>query len=112
MNAAIQSSSKLARVGAILAILIGTLLLNGFIVAYLWGTGVDFATQDIVLPAGSGFQINPLPASYKWLLGAVLVANMGALLYLLIRSKRYYVLSFAAGAAVPMSYLISILISV
>lgn len=105
---AIQTSSKLSQAGLVLAIAIGTILLDGFLVAWVWGTGVDFATLDRVSPGGSGFQINPLPIGYKWLLGAVLVANIG-LLYSLARKKWQYALGFAVGAIVPMGYIILIL---
>lgn len=105
------TSSKLSRVAIILAIIIGTLILDGLIVVWLWGTGVDFAIQDTVPPGGSGFQINPLPGSYRWWLSALLAANIGLLAYLLAKGKRRYALSFAVGAAVPMGYLIEILMS-
>ena len=111
VSTSIQTSSMLSRAVVTLAIIISTLLLDGFIVAWLWGTGVDFATQDIVPPGGSGFQINPLPDSYQWLLAAVFVANIGVLLYLLAKGRRQYALSFAVGAAVPMGYLVNILTS-
>ena len=111
MNTAIPTSSRLSRVVTILAIVIGTLVLNGLIVTWIWGTGVDFATQDIVLPGGSGFQIKPLPDSYRWLLGALLAANIGLLGYLLAKRKRQYALCFAVGATVPMGYLIMIVAS-
>ena len=92
----------------ILAIIIGTLLLDGFMVAWLWGEGVDFATMDM---GSSDFQINPLSSTYRWLLGAVFIANIGLLVYLMTNGKRRYALSFALGAAVPMGYLVVILAS-
>lgn len=101
----------LSRAVVIVAIIVGTLLIDGFVVAWVWGTGVDFATQDIVPPGGSGFQINPLPVGYKWILGAVLLINILMSLYLLATGKRRNALSFAVGAAIPMGYLIAILIS-
>ena len=109
MSTAIPTFNMLSRVATVVAIGISTLVLDGLIVTWLWGTGVDFATQDNVLPGGSGFQINSLPGSYRWLLGALLVVNIGLLVYLLAKGKRRYALSFTVGAAVPMSYLIGIL---
>ena len=111
MNTSVQTFSMPSRAVVILAIIIGTLLLDGFIVAWLWGTGVDFATLDIVPPGGSGFQINPLPGGYQWLLRAVFAANIGLLVYFLAKGKRTHALSFAVGAAIPMGYLIEILVS-
>ena len=111
MNYPLHTSSKLSRFKAVLAIIISTLLLDGFIIAWLWGTGVDFAIMDRVLPGESGFNINPLPNSYKWLLSAVFVANILLLFYFLTKRKRLYALSFATGAVIPMGYLILILAS-
>ena len=93
-----------------LIIIISTLLLDGFLVAWLWADGVDFATMDRVMLGESGFHVAPLPFSYKLLFVAILLINI-VLLYLLSKRKRQYALGFAAGAAVPMSYLISILMS-
>ena len=111
MSSVFHTSSRFSQVGTILTIVISTLLLDGLLVAWLWGTGVDFAIMDRVMPGESGFLINPLPDIYQGLLGAVFVANTGLLVYLLLKRKRLYVLSFAIGAAVPMGYLISILAS-
>ena len=88
-----------------MALAIGTLLVDGIAVAFLWAAGVDFATLDRVLPDGSGFQIKPLTAGYKWLLGALLLANLD------LMQRRWFAWSFALGAAVPMCYLLFILAS-
>ena len=111
MSYPLHTSSKLSRVGVVLAIIIITLLLDGFIVAWLWGTGVDFAIMDRVLPGESGFNIKPLPNRYKWLLSAVFIANIVLLFYFLTKRKRLYALSFAVGAFIPIIYLILILAS-
>jgi hypothetical protein len=106
-----SSSGKLLRIGLVVALAIGTLLLNGMAVALLWAAGVDFATLDRELPNGSGFQIKPLAATYKWLLGALLAANIFLLNYLLAKQRRWYALGFIMGAAAPMVYLVTILAS-
>ncbi|MBH8570681.1 hypothetical protein KB206_17445 [Microvirga sp. STS02] len=110
MNTSVQTSSRLSRVVAILAATIGALLLDGFLVAWIWADGVDFATMDRVMPGESGFHIDPLPLSYKLLLGLLLLINFG-LLYLLSKRSRQYAWGFAAGAIVPMGYLLFILAS-
>jgi hypothetical protein len=104
-------SSKLLRIGLVVALAIGTLLVDGAAVALLWAEGVDFATLDRELPNGSGFQIKPLTTGYKWLLGALLAVNIGLFLYLLSKQQRWYALGFVMGAAAPMAYLVAILVS-
>jgi len=94
-----------------MALAIGTLLVDGIAVAFLWAAGVDFATLDRVLPDGSGFQIKPLTAGYKWLLGALILANLGLFVFLRLKQRRWFAWSFALGAAVPMCYLLFILAS-
>gem|GEM_PF-6445884 len=105
------SSDKLRCIGLVVALAIGTLLVDGLAVAFLWAAGVDFATLDRVLPDGSGFQIKPLSAGYKWLLGALLLANLSLFLFLLLKQRRRFALGFALGAALPMCYLLFILAS-
>lgn len=102
-------SRKPLRIAFAAGLAISTLLANGTAVALLWAQGVDFATLYRQLPNGSGFQIKPLVASYKWLLGILLLVNIGLLIYLLVRQKSWYALGFALGASVPMGYLILIL---
>jgi hypothetical protein len=105
------SSDRLRRIGLIVALAVGTLLADGIAVAFLWATGVDFATLDRVLPDGSGFQIKPLTAGYKWLLGALLLANIGLFLVLRLKQRRWPAWGFALGAVLPMCYLLFILVS-
>ncbi|MFD1470816.1 hypothetical protein ACFQ48_21515, partial [Hymenobacter caeli] len=73
MNVPLQISNKLSQIGIVLAIVLSTLLVDGLVVAWLWVVGVDFAIMDRVVPGESGFHINPLSNSYKWLLGVILV---------------------------------------
>lgn len=103
--------SRLVRLVIYAVVLVGTFLLDGVLVALLWANGVDFATLDRVPPGGSGFQINPLPDSYKLLLLGILAANVSILLYLLAKRRLWYAASFVAGATVPMNYLIRVLFS-
>lgn len=107
----IPTSDRLLRIGLRVALALGTLLLDGLAVAYVWAAGVSFATRDRVEPGESGFQINPMPAGYKAALGVILAINIGSLFYLLLKRRHGLALSFAAGAAVPMSYLVLLLIS-
>jgi hypothetical protein len=95
----------------VLATTFGTLLLNGLLVLWLWAAGVEFATMDRVQPGESGFHIGPLPSMHKVLLIIILITNAWLLIYLIVRRKRQYALSFAAGAAVPMGYVLYILAS-
>jgi hypothetical protein len=111
MNAPLRTSRPILRASIVLAIAIGTLLLNGLVAVWLWAEGVNFATIDRVQPGESGFRIDPIPGSYKWLLSAVFVVNVGVLMYLLAKKKRQYALSFAAGAAMPMGYILYTLAS-
>jgi hypothetical protein len=110
MNTLPRSSNLLQRFGLAVALTIGTLLVDGVIVAWLWATGVDFATMDRVEQGEPGFQIKPLLISHRWLLGAVLAANIGIVLYLLMKQRHWYALGFAVGATVPMLYLVNSLL--
>jgi hypothetical protein len=113
MNALSSTSNQLLQVALVLAVAVGSFILDGILAAYLWAQGVNLATIDVpVKPGESGFHIEPLTAIYKWLLIALFVTNACILVYLLAKRQLWYALSFVVGAALPMLFLINSLGSV